>query len=432
MKLNKPKNPNYAAIVVEVKQVLPLEGCDNVQAAVIMGNQVIVSKEVSVGDKGIYFPLETQLSAKYLSANNLYRKPELNGDPKEKGYFEENGRIRCVKFRGHKSEGLLMPMRSLSTLGIGSDLDVDLKEGDEFDELLGVEICSKYVVKVNPVRSGGGLGKPKVKKAQSKLIDGQFNFHQDTSMLYKNLHKIKPMDVISISYKMHGTSGISAKVLCKKKLTLVERLAKFFGLNVVETEYDEIYSSRKVIKNEELNPNPQHFYKEDIWKSAHDRIKHTLINGMTLYYEIVGYTPGGSPIQGKFDYGYTPGTFGVYVYRITMTSVDGKVFEFSMSQILQWCTKMGLNHVPVLYMGKAMEFVPDFTYDSFHEKFLSDIKSSYNEKDCIMCTNVVPEEGCVIRVEGLEFEAYKQKSNRFYELETKLLDKGETNMEDEG
>ena len=33
--------------------------------------------------------------------------------------------------------------------------------------------------------------------------------------------------------------------------------------------------------------------------------------------------------------------------------------------------------------------------------------------------------------EGLDFKAYKQKTTRFYELETKLLDKGESNIEDE-
>ena len=55
----------------------------------------------------------------------------------------------------------------------------------------------------------------------------------------------------------------------------------------------------------------------------------------------------------------------------------------------------------------------------------------YNEKDCFMCNNKVPEEGCVIRIDGLEFEAYKQKSERFYARETILLDKGESNIEDE-
>jgi hypothetical protein len=41
-----------------------------------------------------------------------------------------------------------------------------------------------------------------------------------------------------------------------------------------------------------------------------------------------------------------------------------------------------------------------------------------------MCKNNVPEEDIVVRIEGLEFEAYKQKSTAFYERETKLLDRG--------
>ena len=119
MKLNKPKNSNYAAIVVEISKLVPLENCNNVQAAIIFGNQVIVDKSVKIGDKGIYFPLECQLSKEYLSANNLYRKKELNLDQTKAGYFEENGRIRCVKFRGNKSEGLFMPLHSLKIEEIG-------------------------------------------------------------------------------------------------------------------------------------------------------------------------------------------------------------------------------------------------------------------------------------------------------------------------
>jgi len=48
-----------------------------------------------------------------------------------------------------------------------------------------------------------------------------------------------------------------------------------------------------------------------------------------------------------------------------------------------------------------------------------------------MCSNSVPEEGVVIRIEGLEIEAYKQKSTAFYERETSLLDKGESDIESE-
>jgi hypothetical protein len=77
MGLNKPKNENYAAIVVEIKTLIPISNCDNVVHAVIMGNQVVVSKDIKFGDRGLYFPLETQLSEDYLKYNNLYRKTEF-------------------------------------------------------------------------------------------------------------------------------------------------------------------------------------------------------------------------------------------------------------------------------------------------------------------------------------------------------------------
>jgi hypothetical protein len=49
-----------------------------------------------------------------------------------------------------------------------------------------------------------------------------------------------------------------------------------------------------------------------------------------------------------------------------------------------------------------------------------------------MCDNPLPEEGCVIRIDGLGFQAYKQKSSRFLIHETGELDKGIVNIEDEG
>ena len=191
-------NPNYCATVVKVEKLVQLENCNNVQAAIIMGNQIIVSKEVKIGDIGLFFPLEVQLSKKYLSENNLYRKKELNSDPEAKsGYFEENGRIRCVKFRGHKSEGLFMPLNSLDFLNLKKSLSI----GDEFNEIDGVEIAKKYVIKIK--QSGSSSIKNKSPK-ESKIIEGQFNFHIDTSQLYRNLDKINPNDLIQITYKIHG------------------------------------------------------------------------------------------------------------------------------------------------------------------------------------------------------------------------------------
>jgi hypothetical protein len=431
MKLKEPKNKNYCGTIVQITTIVPLENCNNVQAAIIFGNQVIVNKSVKVGDIGIYFPIETQLSNAYLFSNNLYRKKELNEDKNQAGYFEENGRIRCVKFRGNKSEGLFMP---LSSLDFANNCEsVYPKINEDFDEFEGFDICKKYIPKRNIPGQTNSKNKGK-KPKESKIIDNQFRFHQDTSMLYKNLDKIKPESLISITYKIHGTSGISSKVLCKKKLNWFEKFLKRLGINIVDTQYDYVWSSRKVIKNSDLNLGTG-YYNEDIWGIAHNELKDFLQDGMTIYYEIAGFLPSGNCIQKRYDYGCKQGDHKIYIYRITHTNISGKVFEFSAKQVQDWCKTNGLNPVPELYYGGASGiriFIDNITnIDTWRNDFLLNIKSTYNEKDCYLCRNSVPEEGVVIRIESNEFEAYKCKSNAFYELETKELDSGEVNIEEE-
>jgi hypothetical protein len=453
MILNKVKDANYAAIVIEIKTIVALENCDNVQAAIILGNQVIIGKDITVGTIGLYFPLECQLSKEYMSINNLYRKNiGLNADPNSiGGYFEENGRIRCQKFRKNDSEGFFMPIKSVEFTGVNVD---ELKIGDEFDELNNIEICKKYVVKESRVQ---GVSVPKEKgrmniKMKDKLVDKQFKFHKDTILLYKNVDRINPETVVHISYKEHGSSSIVSNVLIKKELKWYEKALIKIGINIPDKEYGYIYSSGKPKSNlpkgivgKYVNKNGD-FYSDNIWKETFEYLKDFLTPGLSIYYEIVGYTRSGSMIQNGYNYGckaptsYETYTFGINyniaIYRITMTNINGDAVEYSPKQVQFWCNKNGLPPVYELYYGYAKDLfmlgknqvIPT---EDFGTKFLELCKELYNNKDCFMCKSGVPEEGCVIRIDGLGFEAYKVKSSRFLDRETNQLDKGEINIEDE-
>jgi len=184
----------------------------------------------------------------------------------------------------------------------------------------------------------------------------------------------------------------------------------------------------------------QHFYDANIWEITHNELKDFLQKGMTFYYEVVGFMPGGAAIQKDYDYGCEPGTYKIFIYRITHTNTDGKVFEFSARQVQDFCTKNGLNAVPQLYYGYAKDLFTTLYHlveepelwpqQGWIEEFHKELKQVFNDHDCHMCINKVPEEGVVIRIEALDFEAYKQKSNLFYERETKLLDQGIADIED--
>lgn len=271
-----------------------------------------------------------------------------------------------------------------------------------------------------------------------------------TILIKKNPYAVKPDDIISVTEKVHGTSGISALVLCKRKLSLKERIVNFlFGKVIPDIHYDELWSSRKVVKNQYYNESVNGgYYGVDVWGYAHEILKPHLTKGLTLYYEIIGYLPNGGAIQsmnGKvYDYGCIPPGegekyeydkhFKIRIYRITYTNPDGVVYEFSAKQVQQWCKVRGLVPVTELYYGYAKDLYPDLDpANHWNENFiqrLANDKRFYMEELSPSCENKVPHEGVVIKVENSKSEAYKLKCFHFLESESKAQDKGETNIED--
>jgi len=322
-----------------------------------------------------------------------------------------------------------------------------LKVGDEFTDIeidgVNYSICEKYFVPV--INSNQGRKAPKQPKRISRLIENQFFLHGDTDNLRKNIHKINPNDIIGIHYKKHGTSVVIGNVLVKKSLKWYERLAKKVGLHTTDTQYDIVYSSRKVIKNQYLNEETgEGYYGEDIWGVVAKEVGHLIPKSWTLYGEILGFTPSGGSIQGKYDYGCKHGEHKFYVYKISVVNADGQVFYLTDKQIEEYCEKVGLLYKDTfIYYGfidgifDSKEFndwdilVRKEIRDTWQETLLDYLEYKYNEKDCYMCTNKVPEEGIVLRIENMyNYEAYKLKSKKFILMESDAQEKDETNLED--
>jgi hypothetical protein len=439
MKLNPPKNENYAATVVELKTFVDLPNCDNVKAALIFGNSVIVDKKSPIGEVGLFFPVETALSPEFLSNNNLYRKPEFgNVDANKKGFFEQHGRVKAVKFRGHKSEGFYVPLSSLDYLATdtvdkhctaGCTL-FDLEVGMVFDAIGDHEICKKYIARGNP--AGKNSPAQKMAKFRDQITENQFRFHFDTTNLRRNIDKINPEDWISITDKWHGTSVVISNVLIKRQLPWYEKLLKRIGVSIQESKYGVIYSSRKVIKGiDGKNYQGNGYYEDDIYGIVAKEVQDLIPKGFTLYGEIAGYTPSGQPIQKGYHYECQVGSHRFLVYRITSTNADGQTLELSWPQRIEFCRKYGLEHVQTLYYGKAESIYLLSGEIDWHERLLEVLEKTYiREKMCPYNNNEVPAEGIVVQVDGLnEARAYKLKNFRFLERESKELDKGEVDLE---
>lgn len=426
-------NTNYLAKVVQLNNLRKHENADRLKCVAIDGNNVITGLDAIEGKLYIYFPLECSINSQYLSWSNSYEKKELNVDKEVKGFFGHSGRVRAIRLRGERSEGYIVPVSNISTWANQiTDGKFEFTEDhvdQEFDTINGLKLCEKYVNSLQLKKLKESKNNTKKTVKESKLIDNQFRLHIDTVALRKSQYEINPNDLISITNKLHGTSFVVSSVLCKKKLNLIEKVLKKLGVNIVDTHYDLVYSSRKVVKNKDMGEEKQHFYGYDLWGDIAQNLKEYLTEGLSFYGEAVGYTKNGAYIQNQYDYGCDPGKFETYIYRITFTNASGKVFEFSTQQLKDYCNKFGIKHVPEFYYGRARDLFDIPVDDNWNEIFVKKLSDKYLEMDCDICVNKVPAEGIVLRRETSDINVYKHKSFRFFEHETKQLDSGEIDLE---
>lgn len=483
-KLTKDANPNYLATICKIENVYPIEGADRLVKTVINGYDIVIGKDYAPGTIVVYFPVESAICHKFLSANNLYEMSEFernsNADEvkailtqvdtlKESdiekgkelsaqakalcGFFNKHGRVRILKLRGQYSMGFVASVDAMIKYDSSlADVDWDSMVGCQFNYIGDDEFVKKYIPAVREQQHTGTGSQSQWKKRMKKLkrfdrlIPGQFVFHYDTKMLGEHISEFNPNDNVVISCKLHGTSGIFSNILTKRQLNRWERIKKFFGFYVKEEEYGNVYSSRSVIKNQYINPRAQSFYGTDIWGCVDKVIAPYLEKGMTVYGEIVGYIEGTSKyIQKDHDYGCKPGEWKFMPYRVTMTEPDGTKTEWDLEKVDAWTRELVKNHeelkdkimfLTILYTGRFGDLYPDIAEDeqwqaNVLERMKNDTEHFLMEKYEPLCKNKVPREGIVIRKNGDQYaRAWKLKTKAHYARECKSHDQGEADIEE--
>lgn len=411
----------YCGYIVEVKQLRKHSNADRLQVATFFGNDVCVDLSVKLGDIGVYFPTDGQLSEEYCNYNNLVRKKDDSGNSIG-GYMDpEKRNVKTIKLRGEKSDGLFMPLASFGYIGAH-----DFAVGDTISVVDGHEICCKYIprsnVKSPRVVDGNRTRKKKVPVAPL------FKEHADTEQLAYNLAAFRPGDEIEITLKMHGSSQRTGYLPVFKgyKKTLFERIFRKEGSPIYKWGYVS-GTRRTVLENFEGG-----FYGSNAFREQHSKaFEGKLLKGETVYYEVVGYVNESTPIMGRsdnakindkdfvkqygktttFSYGCEPGESKAYVYRMTMTNEDGDVVEYTPDFMRYRVEQMGLNCVPVFakFIVPADEPNPGEYVKNICEQY-------YDGPDPVGKTHV--REGVVARVINRpKFCAYKHKNVSFKILE---------------
>src|SRR5699024_5278252 len=127
--------------IVELHNLRKHSNADRLQCVEVFGNNIIVDLSYKEGQKVVFFPVDGRLSDEYAEENNLVRKKDENGN-NIGGYLDPGkNNIKALKLRGEKSEGLVLPIETLSKYISIDELNV----GDKITTLNGHLICEKYV-----------------------------------------------------------------------------------------------------------------------------------------------------------------------------------------------------------------------------------------------------------------------------------------------
>lgn len=521
LRQSKNFNENYAAKIARVDAIEEIPGANSIVRATLGESKVVVSKDTQVGDIVVFFPVGSAINKKFLSTNNLFSNPESNSNYSEykelkeaikiaegdttdtptsnkalaemkkklkgmTGMFDKHGRVKLLSLRGVYSEGFVASVEMLESTWPELRSEIwSARLGVLFDMVGEDVLCTKYI----PVIQSRAKQNSSTHSAQSdsfdRIIPDTFKFHYDTTMLDNHIDCIDPADEITITVKVHGTSAILANIPVRKKLPWWKKMGKKLGIKVNETEYDYIYSSRRVIQNQYGNVESK---AGDVYAALHRELGKIVPKDTIIYGELVGYIEGTNtgiqqPCGIVHDYGCQPGEWAFMPYRI-VTTVGDNDLEWSVKEVHDWTLetietlpqeqRKLLIPINILYSGKAGDM-----YNSFYKATQQDLQDDFNadiDKYCNtpgvdhlplhltsigeymkhrwriewmedmknddvllriespepMCNNPkVPREGVVIRLtKDTRPRAFKLKSKAHYALSDKSANKGEADPED--
>lgn len=424
------------AIIAAITAVMEIPGANNIQVATVLGENVIVSKDAKVGDIGVFFPVDTQLSQEYCYENSLFRKGTENKNPEKTGFFDENRRVRAQPFMKVKSQGYFATLDSLAYADYASEFTDKTRDvfviGQTFDEVNGHSICNKYISKatqdaINRAAKSGV-------KLKKKVETPYFDKHVDSAQFKHNVGLIPKGALIHFHAKVHGTSHRSGLTLVKLNLPKWKEVINKV-LPIFPTEkWDYVVGTRNVV----LTPGKDGFHGSEQFRfDVAEMLKPFMTKGMTVYGEIAGYANGKPIMQvhnGKdtkdkafvkkfgeqivYKYNCAEHEYRFHVYRITQLNHAGVNVDMSEAQLEQWCSERNLLgpvnvHPPIILGEYPIKYVDDLT--NLVERLTE--RDYLNGEDYIDPSH--PGEGIILRIDTGKANPYflKSKAHNFRVME---------------
>jgi RNA ligase (TIGR02306 family) len=370
------ENQNSVAYVGIIGSAVEIPGADNIELVLVGGWQAITKKgEYQVNDLVV------------IATTDAVIPQDLSDTMGVTSYLRKGGRVRTVKLRGVYSECLIIPISYIQ--------GIKRYEGSDCMEMLGITKWEPPVVQV-------------------QLASGRkFKYHQNPNfgVYYKfpNLKNVSDMftseDNVQITRKIHGTNARYG-IVKKTKLSIMDRVKKFFRIADELIDYEYVYGSHNVEKGSES----QGFYSTDVWRTVAEkyRIKEKLReqalifhksdmlgSGIIIYGEIYG-----AGIQKNYDYGLKDIEFAGFDLVI-----DGKYESIIFTKFVFGFGRFDLPHAPVLYVGRWSQEIQDkYVFNNF-------IEGTKVPHEGIVIKHVSGERNKVAKVINPDYLIYGEKHN---------------------
>jgi RNA ligase (TIGR02306 family) len=371
------ENNNSVCFVARINEIKSIEGADNIEQAIVGGWSCIIQKN-QYSEGGLVI----------VATTDAIIPESLSDHMNVTNYLRKGGRVRTVKLKGVYSECLIIPFMyaNISTKR-------KLVEGSDCMDILQI---FKYEPPVKQIQLASGR---KIKYKDNP------NFH----VYYKfpNLKNVDGMfteeDIVEITRKIHGTNSRYG-IVKKTKLSLLDKVKKFFRLADKWLEYEFIVGSHNVEKGSDS----QGFYDTNVWYDIEKKynIKSKLWNwvrrhnpidigeGIVLYGEIYG--PG---IQKNYDYGLDEIKFAGFDIKMNGEYLNMIRANFIITQPLS------LPYVEILHRGVWSQEIQDkFTFNNF-------IPGTKVPEEGIVIKHVSGERQRIAKVINPDYSIYSEKYN---------------------
>jgi len=333
------ENVNSCCYVAKIDEIKEIPGADNIEQAIIGGWSCIVKK-------GSHKANELVVCA----TTDAVIPQDLSDELGVTNYLRKGQRVRTVKLRGVYSECLIISISF--TKKYTSD---KLFEGKDMMGEMGIY---KYEPPIKQIQLASGR---KIRYQDNP------NFH----VYYKfpNLKNVSGMftenDIVEITRKIHGTNARYG-IVKKNKLSLWDKIKKFFGLADEWIDYEFVVGSHNVEKGSDS----QGFYDTNVWYEIEKKyniknklwsyvtsvnIKPEIGDGVILYGEIYG-----AGIQKGYDYGLEDIGFAGFDVKENGEYLSPINAKLTIEHLLE------LPYVSKLYFGNWSQEIQDkFTFDNF-------------------------------------------------------------------